>query len=108
MAEAVIGVGEEVPLDGMAVGDEALPERALDRRRRDVVLAAAEDERGAGERPGELESVARAMRGFGLVTNGRIVEDDGAERRVVGGEGDEEPAAHAVPDRSSARGIRAH
>ena len=40
VAETVLAVGEEVPLDELAVGDEALPERALEAGRRDVVLAA--------------------------------------------------------------------
>ncbi len=40
VAETVVAVGEEVPLDELAVGDEALPERALEGGRRDVVLAA--------------------------------------------------------------------
>src|SRR4051812_29635076 len=33
MTEAVIGVRERVPLDGLPVGHEALPERSLDGRR---------------------------------------------------------------------------
>src|SRR2546425_1349983 len=98
MAEGVVRVREEMPLDGRAAGDEALPERALDGGCRDVVLAATEDERRALQCRGELERVARPVRGLRLVANGRVVEDDGAHLRVVGGERDEEAATHAVPD----------
>src|SRR5215813_863304 len=108
MPEAVVGVGEEVPLHELAVGDEALPERALDGRRGDVVLAAADHHGRAGERASELEGVPRPVRRLGLVTDRRVIEDDGPHLRVVGGEGDEEPAAHAVADASRARGVRAH
>src|SRR5207247_5082271 len=78
MAEAVVRVREEMPLDGRAAGDETLPERALDGGCRDVVLAATEDERGAPQRRGELEGVARPVRGLRLVADGRVVEDDRA------------------------------
>src|SRR5499427_11162086 len=106
--EAVIGVGEEVPLYELAVGDEALPERSLDGWRGDVVLASADHHGGAGELPREREGMARAVRRLRLVAHRRIVEDDGAHLRVVGGEGDEESPAHAVADASRARGVRAH
>src|SRR5262250_1170689 len=108
MPEAVIGVGEEVPLDELAVGDEALPERTLDGRRGDVVLAAADHHRGAGEPPRELEGVPRPVRRLGLVAHGWVVEDDGPHLRVVDGEGNKEPPAHAVTDAPRARGVRAH
>src|SRR6266508_563000 len=84
MAEAVVGVGEEVPLDGLAVGDEALPERALDGGRRDVVLAAAEHERCAPECLRELECVSGAVPGLGFVAHGGIVEDDRTHVGMVG------------------------
>ena len=58
VTKAVVGVGEEVPLDEPPVGDEALPERALDGGRRHVVLAAAEHERRARQGPGQPERVA--------------------------------------------------
>src|SRR5580765_116980 len=74
VAKPVIGVGEEVPLHELAVGDEALPERALDGRRGDEVQAGAEDQRGALERPGQLESVSGSVRGLGLVADGRVVQ----------------------------------
>ena len=61
MAEAVVGVGEVMPLDGLAIGEEALPQRSLDGRRGDEVLAATEDERRARERLREIERVARAV-----------------------------------------------
>ena len=108
MAEAVVGVGEEVPLDELAVGDEALPERALDGGRRDVVQARAEDQRGALERLGQLEGVAGPVRGLGLVADGRVVEHDGLHGRVIGRERDQEPPAHAVADAAGARGIGVH
>src|SRR5215831_21179139 len=92
--EAVIGVGEEVPLHELAVGDEALPERTLDSWRGDVVLAAADHHRGAGELPRELEGMPRPVRRLGLVAHRWVVEDDGPHLRVVGGEGNEEPPAH--------------
>src|SRR5215471_6228361 len=106
--EAVIGVGEEVPLHELAVGDEALPERTLNSRGGDVVLAAADHHRGAGELPRELKGMPRPVRRLGLVADRRVVEDDGPHLRVVGGEGDEEPAAHAVTDASRPRRVRAH
>src|SRR3989442_1994149 len=90
MAEAVVRIREEVPLDGRAAGDEALPERALDGGCRDVVLAATEDERRALQCRGELERVARPVRGLRLVANGRVVEDDRAYLRVIRGERDQE------------------
>src|SRR5215467_2601796 len=106
--EAVIGVGEEVPFHDLAVGDEALPERPLDGRRGDVILAAADHHGRAGELPREREGMARPVRRLRLVAHGWVVEDDGPHLRVVGGEGDEEPPAHAVADASRARGVRAH
>src|SRR5260370_42606866 len=42
VTEAVLRVREEVPLHELAVGDEALPERALDGGRGDEVLARAD------------------------------------------------------------------
>src|SRR5262252_9122584 len=105
MPEAVIGVGEEMPLHELAVGDEALPERTLYSRRGDIVLAAADHHRGAGELPRELEGMPRAVRRLGLVAHGWVVEDDSAHLRVVGGEGNEEPAAHAVADAPRARRV---
>src|SRR5215510_39479 len=108
MSEAVIGVGEEVPLHELAVGDEALPEWALDGRRGHVVLATADHHGRAGELPREREGMARPVRRLRLVAHGWIVEDDGPHLRVVGGEGDEEPPAHAVADAPGARGVRAH
>src|SRR5437879_13893746 len=59
MAEAVVRVREEMPLDGRAAGDEALPERALDGGCRDVVLAATADERGALQRPAAPHAAPR-------------------------------------------------
>src|SRR5215510_11004434 len=106
--KAVIGVREEVPLHELAVGGEALPERTLDGRRGDVVLAAADHHRGAGELPRELEGMSRPMRRLGLVAHGWVVEDDGPHLRVVGGERNEEPPPHAVTDASRAPGVRAH
>src|SRR5262245_25497183 len=78
MPESVIGMGEGVPLDEATVGHEALPERRLDRRCRDVVLPAAEDERRARERPRQLERGTRPMRRLGLVADRRVVEYDRA------------------------------
>src|SRR5206468_7572189 len=92
----------------MAVGGEALPERALDGRGRDVVLAPAEHERGAGEGARELEGVAGPVAGLGLVAHRRIVEDDGTQLPIVGGEGDEESATHAVTDGARALRIGRH
>src|SRR5215831_5332004 len=65
--EAVVGVGEEVPLHELAVGDETLPEWPLDGRRGDVVLAAADHHGRAGELPRELEGMARPVRRLRLV-----------------------------------------
>src|SRR5262245_2130582 len=104
MTEAVIGGWEEVPLHELAVGGEALPERTLDGRRGDVVLAAADHHRGAGELPRELEGMSRPMRRLGLVAHGGVVEDDGPHLRVVGRERKEEPPPHAVTDASRAAG----
>src|ERR1044071_3267835 len=98
VAEAVVRVGERVPLEELAVGEEALPERGLDGRRRDVVSAAAEHARRAPEGPGEAEGVARAMGGLGFVAHRGIVEDDRAQLGMVGRERDQEPPAHAVAD----------
>src|SRR5438874_5035895 len=108
MAKAVIRVGEVVPFHGLTVGEEGLPQRRLDRRRRDEILAAREHERGALERPGHVERMARTVRGLGLVTDRRIVEDDGFQLWMVGREGNQQAAAEAVPDARRARRIRLH
>src|SRR6185436_6177629 len=55
VAEPMVGVGEEMPLYEVAVRGKTLPQRRLDGGRRDVVEAAREDQRRAGQRPREVE-----------------------------------------------------
>src|SRR6185369_15619630 len=65
MAEPVVGVGERVPLDEPAIGDEALPEWRLDGRGGNEVLTATEHLRRARQGLRQLERVSRAMCGLG-------------------------------------------
>ena len=46
------------------------------------------------------------VRRLGLVADGRVVEDVGAHLGMVRREGDEEPAAQAMPEARRARGVR--
>src|SRR5207302_584862 len=76
MAEAVVRVREEMPLDGRAAGDEALPERALAGGCRDGVLAATEDERAARQRRGDPEHVGQAGSKVVVAEGGQAVRVD--------------------------------
>ncbi len=66
----IVGAGRAdgvVPV--LAVGDKALPDRALDGGGRDVIPAATDQEQGARERLRERERVSGAVRGVRLVAD---------------------------------------
>ena len=107
--EDAIGTSLRAPDEyRLPVREECLPERRLDGRRRDVILAAREHERRAPEGRRQLEGVAWAVRGFRLVAHRWVIEHDRFHRRMVGGERDQQPSAHAVADARRARRIGVH